>query len=118
MRNTIALTVLGDGTTLVFQTLKRYTVASRTHDRVITKPLAAGFLVAVNGVLQTVSTDYTLDPDTGLVTFVVAPGNGLTVTWGGEFYIPVHYIAESFPVDFEAFNVQALDGLDLREERV
>src|SRR5450759_2238082 len=41
--------------------------------------------IYVNGVLKTLTTDYTISA-TGLVTFVVAPGNGLPLTWTGAFY--------------------------------
>jgi len=40
--------------------------------------------IYVNGVLKTVGTDYTIS--NGLVTFTVAPGNGLVLTWTGSYY--------------------------------
>jgi uncharacterized protein (TIGR02217 family) len=42
-------------------------------------------LIYVNGVLQTLTTHYTVSV-TGLVTFVTAPGAGLSVTWTGTYY--------------------------------
>ncbi len=38
-----------------------------------------------NGVLQTVTTNYTISAS-GLVTFTSAPANGLAITWTGDFY--------------------------------
>lgn len=40
--------------------------------------------IFVNGVLKTVTTDYTISA-TGLVTFTTAPGNALPITWTGTF---------------------------------
>lgn len=42
-------------------------------------------LVYVNGALKTKDVDYTIGLN-GLVTFVVAPGAGLNVTWTGAYY--------------------------------
>lgn len=42
-------------------------------------------LIYVNGVLKTLTTDYTISA-TGLVTFVAAPGAALPVTWTGTYY--------------------------------
>jgi uncharacterized protein (TIGR02217 family) len=39
----------------------------------------------LNGVLQTVVTNYTVD-GAGLVTFVTAPAAGVVVTWSGTYY--------------------------------
>lgn len=38
-----------------------------------------------NGVLQTLGVDYTISA-TALVTFTVAPGVGVSVTWTGDYY--------------------------------
>lgn len=40
--------------------------------------------IFVNGVLKTLTTDYTIDAY-GFVTFVVAPGNTLPLTWTGTY---------------------------------
>lgn len=46
--------------------------------------------IYVNGVVKTLTTDYTISA-TGLVTFVAAPANGLVVTWSGAFYRRVRF---------------------------
>lgn len=43
--------------------------------------------VYVAGVLQTVTTHYTIDTDLGLVTFVTAPGSGVTVLVEYQYYV-------------------------------
>ena len=47
-------------------------------------------LIYVNGVLKTLTTDYTISP-TGLVTFTVAPPSSQPVTWTGTYYRRVNF---------------------------
>jgi uncharacterized protein (TIGR02217 family) len=55
-----------------YQLYKRYPYSSYTTDRKIQKPVAAGFKVYVDGVLQTLNTHYTLDSTTGILTWTQA----------------------------------------------
>jgi uncharacterized protein (TIGR02217 family) len=52
------------------QLKKRYTRGNNTYLRDITKPVASTFVVRKNGVTLTLTTDYTLDATTGIITFV------------------------------------------------
>ncbi len=118
MVNTVDGTYLGDASTLIFQLNKRYFVgATAVSNRFITKPESGTVLVAVNGVLQTETTDYTIDYTTGLVTFVVAPPNTETVTWGGNFCTPVKFISDQLPVSLDAF-VNEMQSIELQEVRI
>lgn len=98
---------VGDGATLAFQLIKRYgdpNVAT-PYVRPILKPAHGPIrvgdgatiiafdtvVVAVDGVAQTEGADYTIDPTTGIVTFSAAPANGLDVTAGFEFHVPVRF---------------------------
>lgn len=54
-------------------------------------PVAAdngALTIRVNGVTKTLTTDYALDVTNGAlrITFVAAPGNGLSVDWSGGYY--------------------------------
>lgn len=62
----------------------------------------AGLVVKKNGVVQTLTTHYTLENESGgayvlgtstklVVAFVNAPGNGVTVTLDYDFYYPVRF---------------------------
>jgi uncharacterized protein (TIGR02217 family) len=110
-QNTTDDTFVGDGSTTVFQTVKQYSEGSATNTRTITK-LKSGILVAVNGVLQTITTHYTVDLSTGLITFVTPPPVSQTVTWGGEFYVSVAFedddALEHFRADFQVGRVSNL----------
>lgn len=76
------------GTT--FQLVKRYTSGAQTQDRLIQKPLAAGFELKDTGVTLTLTTDYTLDATTGIVTTAISR-TAANLTWSGEFDVPMRF---------------------------
>jgi uncharacterized protein (TIGR02217 family) len=84
---------VGDGSSTQFQLAKQYTSGATVRWRNITKPDASTVKIALNGVVQ--SSGYTLDDTTGVVTFSSAPGAGVEVRWGGEFYVPCRFSAET-----------------------
>lgn len=78
---------ISSGSAMVFQLLKQYTSGPRTWQRKITKPVRGTVKIAVGGA---VVTNWTLDYNTGLVTFTGSAPVG-TITWGGEFDVPVRF---------------------------
>ena len=81
----------GTGSEVAFQLVKAYVKGSSTVSRVITKPVIGSLLLELNGILQTISTHYTVDTTTGIVTFVTPPTNGYIVKAGFEFDVPVRF---------------------------
>ena len=83
----------------VYQLAKRYTSlgSSRTKDRTITRPIAAGFALYLSGVLQS-GGSYTLDSNTGRITIPSAP-SAANISWAGSFYVPVQF--QSDVIDWE-----------------
>lgn len=77
-------------TSTTFQLVKRYTSGSQTQDRLITKPIAAGFELKDSGTTLTLTTDYTLNTVTGVVT-TTAPRTAANLTWAGEFDVPMRF---------------------------
>jgi uncharacterized protein (TIGR02217 family) len=73
----------GDGTTTIF------TLKDEMGERVA--GTTGTVLIYKDAVLQTVTTHYTLDVNTGVVTFLTAPANGLALTWTGSFYRRVRF---------------------------
>lgn len=84
---TAVLIGTGDGSETQFQLKKLYTSGSRTYSRVITKPVSGTVSLYLGGAEQTEGggADYTLNYATGVVTFNSAVGNGVAVTWTGQF---------------------------------
>lgn len=85
----------GNGETTAFQLVKNYTNGITTHVRKITKPVAGKLAVAVAGVL---TTDYTIDTTTGIITFTTAPIAEAVITAGFEFDIPVRFDSDDLDV--------------------
>ncbi len=74
-----------------FQIIKSVTVASLTYAKTIYKIKASPTpLIAVDGVLQTDPTDYTIDLTTGIVAGTTSMDAG-AVTAGYEYYVPVMF---------------------------
>jgi uncharacterized protein (TIGR02217 family) len=87
-------TAVPNSSTTVFQMAKSYTMGAQSVLRQIRKPLATGIAVYDNASLLVNPTNYTYDSTTGLVTFVVAPTTGHTITWTGQFDIPVRFATD------------------------
>ena len=96
----------GDGVTAAFQLKKVYTQGAYSRSRKILKPIAATVLIAVAGVTKTVTTHYTLDAATGIVTFTGGnlPTAGQAVTWGGEFDVPCRFDTDRLSVNFQDYS--------------
>ena len=78
----------GDGSTKTFQLAKTYDAAGDApYTRAITLPVAGTTVVALDGANETAFTVSTL----GVVTFTTAPLNGVVVTAGCQFDVPVRF---------------------------
>jgi len=105
MLDATILTTLGtaaDGSTATFQLQKQYTrtlldnVTTLATNRTIKVIKTGTLLIAVDGTLKTETSHYTVNYDTGVVTFTGGniPHGGspaAVVTAGFEFYVPVCY---------------------------
>lgn len=92
----------GDGAATTFQIFKRYQVSIYTVDRNIKLPVASTVRVFVDGVEQTLTTHYTVNATTGVITFVSAPGNTLDVAVICEFDVPVRFNLDKFVANWFA----------------
>lgn len=114
------LIATGDGATLEFQVIKTYSVGASQYVRDIKKLVqpAAGpppvvFEVYVNSVL--VTSGYTVDYNTGIITFAVAPTIGHTIKVTGEFDVPVRFDTDEMEITLESFDLETWDGIPLVE---
>lgn len=85
---------VGNGVTTAFQLQKTYEAPAggTSYVRTVTKPVASSIEIYKAGVLQTLTTDYTVSSSTGVVIFVVAPGIGESVKAVFEFDKPAHFV--------------------------
>lgn len=80
---------LGTGSQTQWQLVKRYESGGFTTVYNVRKPTAGTILVGKNGAPM--ASGWSVDPTTGIITFSVAPLLGDTLTWGGEFDIPMRF---------------------------
>jgi len=88
-----------NGATTTFQLVKAYTAGFNSYSRTIRHIKTSTVVIKVAGVTQDGSSSppaYTISA-TGLVTFAAAPAVG-SVTWTGEFYVPVRFDTDYFPI--------------------
>lgn len=110
----------GDASDTTFQIIKTYdpsqillgTPGSRVFVRDIYLP-RSGLVVKVDGVTQTLTTDYTIG-STGIITFTSAPPNGDAITVTGEFDVPVRFNGPPDIVINES-NLGVIQSLPIRE---
>jgi uncharacterized protein (TIGR02217 family) len=109
----------GDGTTASFQLVKRYGEQIAPYARPITRPVAGSVRVAVAGVERAAGADFTVDPETGNVTFTTgqAPSNGDAVTAGFLFDVPVRFDTDYLEFDLSAFEAGVIPSIPLIEIR-
>lgn len=110
----------GDGSNAAFQVFKRYTSGSDVFDRRITRLVTGTLSVFVNAVLKTVTTHYTVNLETGLITFTGGniPTLGQIVSVTVEFDIPVRFDIDKLNVKMhweEAMEIPSIPILELKE---
>jgi len=110
---------VGDGTDDTFQLVRSYESGAETYTRMISKPVASSVRVAVDGEEQTYTSDFTVDAQTGQVTFsfLSIPAAGAVVTAGYEFDVPVRFDMDFLDVrlsEFAAGDIPAIPVVEIR----
>lgn len=85
----------GDGETTAFQLVKRYESGGAWADRVIRKPVDDTIVIAVDSVATGA---FVVDLATGVVTFDAPPEEGVVLTAGFAFDVPVRFDADRLDV--------------------
>jgi uncharacterized protein (TIGR02217 family) len=98
----------GDGSETDFQLVKSYGTLTPYY-RLITKPIPGTILVALDAVSQ--GSGWSVDNLTGIVSFVTPPANGVEVTAGFLFDVPVRFDTPRLAVDLAYFSESEGRGL-------
>lgn len=107
----------GDGTTTEFQLVKSYHSGGEEYIRPISKPVADTTRVSLDGVVQTEGTDWSVQLDSGVISFAQAPAVGTTVAAGFEFDVAVRFDTDAIrisAVHFEAGEVPDVPVVEVR----
>jgi uncharacterized protein (TIGR02217 family) len=89
-------------TSTTYQIQKVYTSGSQTYPRNIKKIVSGTVLVYINDTLQ--ESGWSVDNNTGIITFSGAPGGVVTVTF--QFDVPVRFDVDYLPTSLDAYNAQ------------
>ncbi len=110
----------GDSATDTFQLIKTYGTVYAPYIRQITKPVAGTVMIAVNGTPQQAGTDYTIDNNTGTITFQPGhiPDNAAVITAGYEFDVPVRLDTDTLSIDLTKFNAGNIPNIPVIEIRI
>jgi uncharacterized protein (TIGR02217 family) len=111
---------MGDGQTAQFQLRKTYGSQFAPYVRTIAKPVVGTLHIAVNGQEVAPGTGWTLDPTTGLVTFLPAqvPVAGSLISAGFLFDVPVRFDTDYLEIDLAAFGAGDIPKIPLIEIRL
>lgn len=108
----------GDGLNSVFQLQKAYVSGQQSYFRPIRKPVVGTVLVAVAGDPKIEQQEFTLNVETGEVTFTVPPDLGTRVTAGFEFDVPVRFDTEGIQTSFASFQAGDVPAVPIVEIRL
>lgn len=97
-----------------FQLQKSYAHGSHAELRTIQQPIASGFVLKDGATTLTVTTDYTVDTATGIVT---AGGERVAgnLTWSGEFDNAVRFDVDRMPTSWRGFEIQQWSEISIQE---
>lgn len=105
----------GDGTTTGFQLVKSYASGTQTWVRTITKPVVGTVRIALDGAEQLGG--WSVDTTTGVVTFDSAPAEGVAVTAGFAFDVPVRFDTDALDVTLDLERLGSITSIPLLELR-
>jgi uncharacterized protein (TIGR02217 family) len=111
----------GDGADTTFQLQRVHTSGPRSYTRQIVKPMAGSLTyvpgtseikIYANAVEQT--SGVTVSSTAGIVTFSVAPANGVVLTWSGVYHVPVTFGRDTFESQIDIGST-SLFGIEIVE---
>lgn len=108
---------VGDGTTVRFNLMRMYSSGGAEYARPVKKPRAGSVKVGINGQLAGVGA-YSVNHQTGAVTFASAPPSGALLTAGFEFHVPVRFDTDRLEINLAAFEAGEIPSIPIIEVRV
>ncbi len=108
----------GNGQTQSFALTKAYVSGPGRYQRLITKPVRGSVVVGVGRDQRQESEHFSVDYDTGLVTFDEAPPEGAQIHAGFEFDVPVRFDTDRIMVSVASFQAGGMPQVPVIEVRL
>ena len=108
----------GDGTTRVFKLFKTYVSGEQNYVRPILKPVKGTVQVALATDPKVETMQFTVNTETGEVTFMDPPDIDVRVTAGFEFDVPVRFAADRITTTIATFNAGEVPSIPVVEVRI
>lgn len=105
----------GDGIATAFPLRKKYGANFDPYWRPIIKPVAGSVRVALDGV--EVLGGFTVNAATGIVSFAAAPAEGVVVSAGFLFDVPVRFDIDRLDIELSSFDAADAPSIPLIEVR-
>jgi uncharacterized protein (TIGR02217 family) len=111
---------IADGVTVNYQLIKKYGTGSTPWYRDIKKPVTGTVKIAVDGVVKSIGTQFTVSTVTGIITFLVGhiPTNGQIITSGYEFDVPVRFDTDRLEINVSSFQSGDIPNIPVIELRI
>lgn len=109
---------MGDGERRKFQLSKTYQSGSHSFQRTITKPVYGTVMIAVQGDALIDGQHFTVDTQSGVITFEVAPPQDQEVTAGFEFDVPVRFDTDVIHTSISSFEAGQIPAVPIVEVRL
>lgn len=108
----------GDGVTQSFQLVKTYVSGEDSYSRTIRKVVSGTVCAAVASDPKVFGQEFTVDLDTGVVSFLVPPDVGTRVTAGFEFDVPVRFDTDRIQTSLASFQAGEVPSVPVIEVRL
>jgi len=105
----------GDGVRTTFALQKTYASGGVTFVRPITRPVAGTVRVAL--LATELTSGWSVDTVTGVVTFSTPPGSGVVVRAGFAFDVPVRFDVDTLLTSLDAYGIGSAQRVALVEVR-
>jgi len=108
----------GDGVTTVFPLQKTYVSGLQSYVRPVLKPVAGTVVVAVAGDPKAEALEFTVNLETGAVSFLLPPDLGTRVSAGFEFDVPVRFDTDGIQTSVASFQAGDVPSVPIVEIRL
>lgn len=105
---------IGDGVRATFQLMRYYGAGEEAQARIITRPVAGSIRVAADGVEMTEGWSHA---GLGMIAFDVAPGEGVVLSAGYRFDVPVRFAEDRLDINRATFAAGEAPSVPLVEIR-